>query len=83
MDDVRGPVDSLVDAAKYFGSGFWSVAVVVLAAIAIWKSPEIIKAISTFVTEYRKTTSKIEADQSRLTLEVERKIRKFRLDKKK
>lgn len=83
MEDLKGVIEALTAAAKELGVGFIGVAVVFLAALAIFKLPGIIKAMSTFVNEYRKTSEEIEASQRRLDLEIRKKTRKFLRDQTK
>lgn len=80
---MKGIIEAISASAKDFGVGFWSVGTLILAIVFVFNLPGIIKALSTFVTEYRKTTSTVKAQQKRLALEIERKKGKILPEKKK
>jgi Sec-independent protein translocase protein TatA len=73
MEHIKGIIEAIAGAAKDFGVGFWSFGTLMIVLLLVYKSPEIIKAISTFVTEHRKTTAQIKGQQRRLALEIDRK----------
>ncbi|TYC65633.1 hypothetical protein FMN63_24940 [Stappia sp. BW2] len=77
MEHLKEVIEAVSVAAEKFGVGFTGFSVLIIGIVFAFKFPELVKAISTFVNDYRKTSAEIKKMQKLLDLEIETKRREI------